>query len=119
MANSDEIQRALIIIQEELSRIAPIREGMHDYLRLDLTLDAQAEIKNAGALYDRRWTQLKAGEAALEALLKPFTLPHISPDVHKDLSDQITTMTAALQDFPIEAAVIAIEWTTPEEQPKE
>jgi hypothetical protein len=118
----EEIYRLLADIRKELLRIEPIREGMHDYWRLDLTSEAKTEVNNALALYDTRWNQLKAAEAALEVLLelKPITLPPVSRAVHDSLVDQEKTITTALREFKMtdEAVAVSIEWGTPEDQPK-
>ena len=102
------VDAALAEIDTTLAAIAPAHEGLRDFASLNLSREAQVDVRASLVQYDRRVLALKAARAGLVALVAdgyPELVPReVSPAVLRDLADNAATIEAALHQFGSNAA---------------
>jgi hypothetical protein len=116
------VDAALAEVQARIIEIAPVHEGLRDYLRLNITDETRVEVEQALADYDDMLALMQAFVTAAEALIEaeyPNLEPRlISKPAVDDLQAQLDTVTAARAQFLVnEAETLAIVPGTPESSP--
>lgn len=118
------IQQALDDINEELTRRYPEREGLLDYSRLNIGSDTAVKVNEQYQIINRRIILLETAKSALESLLIDPHYPEI-PDlgvnqaVYDDLTNQRSTIDAALETFTPVPEAITMEFTIGTPRPKQ
>lgn len=118
------VQSALDIINTELALRYPEREGLQDFLRLNISPETAAKAHEQLIIVSRRVTLLEAAKEALEALMADPFYPEI-PDlgvneaVFAELTDQRNTIQAALDTFTEITEAASMTFTIGTPRPKQ
>lgn len=114
-----KVDEAIVEMDAALAGMAAAHEGFRDLSRLNLTPDAMDVVRQRIAEYDRRTVLIKAGAAALHALVEDrypeLPIAELEPAVYADLTAQDTTIQAALATFAaIRAQELGLAGEAPE-----
>lgn len=117
-----KVDEALVEVNAALAAMAPAHEGLRDFSKLNIKAETLAEVNEAIGIYDARKSYLDEAKRVLENLIgngyPALVIPPVQETVFADLSEQETTISAALSQFSAiaEAATLTIVPGTPVEQ---
>lgn len=97
------VDAALAEVNAALASLAPPREGLKDFDRLNIHPDTQAIVRESIVLFDQRWDLLQQLKGSLEAILNDgyptLAVRQIPASAFEDLKDNAATIEAAFATF--------------------
>jgi hypothetical protein len=110
------VDAAIIEIKAAIAAITPQLEGLRDFSRLNLEPGTQEEVQKSITIYDRRFALLTAAENSLETLVidgyPDVPVSQVEESVFADLSENASTIEAALKQFTAAPLASSLSFTT-------